>query len=38
MAQYGAPYSGSKSQLAETIIDFIPPHKRFVDLFGGVEQ
>ena len=35
MAQYGAPYSGSKSQLAESIIDFIPPHKRFVDLFGG---
>lgn len=35
MAQYGAPYSGSKSQLAEAIIDFIPPHKRFVDLFGG---
>ena len=35
MAKYGLPYQGSKSAIAEKIINFLPAGKRFVDLFGG---
>lgn len=35
MKQYGAPYMGSKSQIAEDILAVLPRGKRFVDLFGG---
>ena len=35
MSKYGIPYQGSKSQIAEDIIDNLPSGKRFVDLFGG---
>lgn len=35
MKQYGAPYMGSKSQIAEDILAILPRGKRFVDLFGG---
>lgn len=33
--RYGAPYNGSKNNIAEKVIDFLPPGKRLVDLFGG---
>lgn len=33
--RYGLAYAGSKSSMAEEVIDFIPPCERFVDLFGG---
>ena len=32
---YGLPYQGSKNQIAEEIIDFLPSGNRLVDLFGG---
>lgn len=32
---YGLPYMGSKNQIAEDIIDFLPSGNRLVDLFGG---
>lgn len=35
MAKYGMPYMGSKADIADAIIDFLPPGDRFVDLFGG---
>lgn len=35
MKQYGAPYMGSKSKIAEDILAVLPRGKRFVDLFGG---
>ena len=35
MNQYGAPYMGSKSKIAEDILAVLPRGKRFVDLFGG---
>lgn len=35
MGKYGIPYQGSKSTIAESIIEFLPSGKRFVDLFGG---
>ena len=35
MKQYGAPYMGSKSMIAEDILAILPRGKRFVDLFGG---
>ncbi len=35
MGRYGIPYQGSKSGIAEDIIDFLPRGKRLVDLFGG---
>lgn len=35
MKQYGLPYMGSKSKIAEWIIDLLPAGRRFVDLFGG---
>lgn len=35
MGKYGIPYQGSKSAIAESIIEFLPSGKRFVDLFGG---
>lgn len=33
--RYGLPYMGSKSQIAEEIISYLPSGKRLVDLFGG---
>ena len=35
MAKYGIPYQGSKSNIADSIITFLPKGERFVDLFGG---
>lgn len=35
MARYGAPYIGSKNNIAEEVINFLPPGKRLCDLFGG---
>ena len=35
MRQYGIGYQGSKSQIAEDIINVLPAGKRLVDLFGG---
>ena len=35
MEKYGIPYQGSKSAIAESIIEFLPSGKRLVDLFGG---
>lgn len=35
MGKYGMPYRGSKSTIAESIIELLPSGKRFVDLFGG---
>lgn len=35
MKLYGMPYMGSKTAIAEDIIDILPKGKRFVDLFGG---
>lgn len=32
---YGIPYTGSKSGIAEEILNVLPNGKRFVDLFGG---
>lgn len=33
--RYGLPYMGSKNQIAEEIIKYLPSGKRLVDLFGG---
>ena len=33
--QYGIPYMGSKSKIADAIISALPSGRRFVDLFGG---
>jgi len=33
--KYGAPYIGSKNNIAEKVIDFLPGGKRLCDLFGG---
>ena len=33
--KYGMPYMGSKSRIAEWIIDNLPPAEHFYDLFGG---
>ncbi len=35
MGKYGIPYQGSKSLIADDIINVLPKAKRFVDLFGG---
>jgi len=35
VAQYGIPYMGSKSTIAEWVISKIPKAKHFYDLFGG---
>lgn len=35
MVNYGIPYMGNKSAIADDIINFLPAGKRFVDLFGG---
>ena len=35
MAKYGMPYQGSKSSIADSIIQFLPKGQRFCDLFGG---
>ena len=32
---YGLPYCGSKSRIADKILDVLPAGNRFVDLFGG---
>ena len=33
--QYGLPYKGSKTKIANEIIDFLPPAKVLYDLFAG---
>jgi len=33
--RYGMPYQGSKNQIAENILSYLPRGKRLVDLFGG---
>lgn len=33
--KYGAPYIGSKNNIAEKVIDFLPAGQRLCDLFGG---
>lgn len=33
--KYGAPYVGSKNNIAEDVINFLPAGKRLCDLFGG---
>ena len=35
MANYGMPYKGSKSKIAQQIINILPEAECFVDLFGG---
>ena len=35
MANYGMPYKGSKSKIAQQIINILPEAEWFVDLFGG---
>lgn len=35
MGKYGLPYMGSKSAIADKVIDVLPPDERFIDLFGG---
>lgn len=35
MAKYGLPYQGSKSRLAERIVDLLPSAMHFYDLFAG---
>lgn len=35
MAKYGFPYMGSKSKIAEWIVNQIPSGKRLIDMFGG---
>lgn len=35
MAKYGIPYMGSKGNIAEKIISFLPIAENFYDLFGG---
>ena len=32
---YGMPYKGSKSKIAEWLIEQLPKAKHFYDLFGG---
>lgn len=36
MKKYGMPYKGSKSKIAEKLIEKLPQAETFVDLFGGV--
>ena len=38
MSKYGIPYQGSKSQIADDIIDNLPRGKRFVDLFVNLQK
>ena len=35
MARYGLPYQGSKSRIAEWVVDLLPPSHTLVDLFAG---
>ena len=35
MARYGLPWQGSKSRIAEWVVDVLPPSHTLVDLFGG---
>lgn len=35
MARYGMPWQGSKSRIAEWVVDVLPPSHTLVDLFGG---
>ena len=34
-SKYGIPYKGSKSRLADKIIDYMPAANNFIDLFAG---
>ena len=38
MRNFGIPYKGSKSKIAEEILVKLPIGKRLVDLFGGALQ
>ncbi len=33
--RYGVPYQGSKNQIAEWVVDFLPAAHNFVDVFAG---
>ena len=35
MARYGIPWQGSKSRIAEWVVDMLPPSHTLVDLFAG---
>ena len=35
MARYGMPWQGSKSRIAEWVVDVLPPSHTLVDLFAG---
>lgn len=35
MSKYGIPYQGSKANICDTLLKYLPHGKRFVDLFGG---
>jgi len=35
MARYGMPWQGSKSRIAEWVVDLLPPSHTLVDLFAG---
>ena len=35
MARYGIPYRGSKSRIAEWVVENLPPADTLVDLFAG---
>ena len=35
MARYGLPYQGSKSRIAEWVVEHLPPSHTLVDLFAG---
>lgn len=35
MRQYGMPYKGSKSKIAEWVVDVLPPADNLIDLFAG---
>ena len=36
--RYGMPWQGSKSRIAEWVIDVLPPSHTLVDLFAGGAQ
>ena len=33
--RYGMPWQGSKSRIAEWVVDILPPSHTLVDLFAG---
>ena len=35
MARYGMPWQGSKSRIAEWVVELLPPSHTLVDLFAG---